>query len=149
MTNLAAFLTMVSVSEGTSTCPATEDDGYDILVGCTRFTGYADHPRVVVDLGDGLKSTAAGRYQILERYYDAYAAQLNLPDFGHSSQDAIAMQMMKEQHALEAVNAGKLTLAIHQCRNIWASLPGSPYGQHTQKYAILEQAYLNAGGQLA
>lgn len=147
--SLHAFLTMISVSEGTSTCPHTQDDGYDILVGGTRFEGYTDHPRILVDLGHGLKSTAAGRYQILERFYDAYKTQLNLPDFGHDSQDAIALQMMREHYAVESVNAGNLALAVHQCRNIWASFPDSPYGQHAQKYNDLQQAYINAGGTLS
>jgi len=146
--NLSAFLSMIAASEGTSTCPITQDSGYDILVGGTRFTDYTDHPRVLVDLGDGLKSTAAGRYQILERYYDAYADKLNLADFGHISQDAIALQMIKERGALEYIQQGNLMLAVHLCCNIWASLPGSSYRQHTQPYQMLEKAYIEAGGEI-
>ncbi len=148
MSNLQAFLDMLGISEGTATCPATQDKGYDILVGGTRFTNYSDHPRIVVDLGHGLKSTAAGRYQILERYYDAYADSLDLDDFSPASQDAIATQMVSERHAMDAINEGNLMLAIHLCCNIWASLPGSFYRQHTQPYALLEKAYLDAGGKL-
>jgi len=146
--NLQAFLDMLGVSEGTSTCPATQDRGYDILVGGTRFTSYADHPRIVVDLGHGLKSTAAGKFQILERYYDAYADSLDLDDFSPDSQDAIAVEMIRERHAIEPIEEGNLMLAIHLCCNIWASLPGSLYRQHIQPYALLEKAYLDAGGKL-
>ena len=46
--------------------------GYDVLVGGQMYTGYADHPRVLVDLPRlGIQSTAAGRYQLLRRYFDA------------------------------------------------------------------------------
>ena len=94
--NLKAFLAMIAHSEGTSQIPGS-DDGYRVLVGSTPnhprlFDSYADHPRVLVQLRPGLKSTAAGRYQILERIFDAYKAQLNLPDFSPASQDAIAAQ---------------------------------------------------------
>lgn len=143
---LTAFLTMIAVSEGTA---FKGDDGYNVLVGGTLFEGYADHPRRLVDLGHGLQSTAAGRYQILERYFDAYKISLKLPDFGHASQDAIAVQMIREQKALPAVMSGNLALAVIDCANIWASLPGSNYGQHENAFSQLASAFVTAGGVLA
>jgi muramidase (phage lysozyme) len=144
--NISAFLSMIAVSEGTKTCPETQDDGYDVLVGGTTFYGYADHPRIVVNLGNGLYSTAAGRYQILERYYDAYKTQLSLPDFGHNSQDATAIQMILECNAIGDIKAGDLQTAVAKCSSRWASFPSSEYGQTTQKYATLLAAYKDAGG---
>ena len=94
-------------------------------------------------------STAAGRYQILERYYDAYKALLKLPDFSPKSQDAIAIQMIREHGALMDVIAGDIQDAIGKCSSIWASLPGSDYGQHENALAMLTSAYSNAGGRLA
>lgn len=146
MTNLAAFLSMIAVSEGTA---GKGDDGYNVLVGGTLFDGYADHPRVLVDLGKGLKSTAAGRYQILERYFDVYRVQLHLPDFGHVSQDAIATQMIRECHALDDVVSGNFPAAVSKCASRWASLPGAGYGQRENTLADLESAYTQAGGMLA
>lgn len=145
MTNRTAFLTMISISEGTSTIEGS-DNGYNVLVGGTLFEGYADHPRKLVDLGNGLKSTAAGRYQILERYFDVYKEQLGLPDFGHNSQDSIAMQLITECDALKDVDAGYLNVAISKCKSRWASLPGAGYGQHEQKFEMLKKAYTDAGG---
>lgn len=141
-----AFLSMISHSEGTD-IPGS-DNGYNVLVGGTLFDSYADHPRKVVDLGRGLKSSAAGRYQILARYYDVYKKQLGLPDFGHTSQDAIALQMIHECDALQEIEEGDLDAAIHKCRSRWASLPGAGYGQHENKSAVLHSAFLAAGGQL-
>lgn len=144
--NLKAFLDMIAHSEGTL---GRGDDGYNVLVGGRLFDGYADHPRKVVELGRGLKSTAAGRYQILARYYDAYKKLLNLKDFGHGAQDAIAKQMIREQMAMADIEAGRFNTAVKKCSNIWASLPGAGYGQHENKLVDLETAYVKAGGVLA
>lgn len=144
--NLKAFLAMIAHSELGSRLLATSDDGYNVLVGGKLFDGYADHPRRLIDLGHGLKSTAAGRYQILARYFDAYKKQLGLPDFGRASQDAIAVRMIKEQGALDDVEAGRVDEAIKKCANIWASLPGAGYGQHENAIAGLLAAYEAAGG---
>jgi muramidase (phage lysozyme) len=141
--NLKAFLDMIAHSEGTL---GRGDDGYNVLVGGKLFTSYADHPRILVDLGHGLKSTAAGRYQILARYYDAYRKLLHLPDFGRSSQDVIATKMIREQDAMADVEAGRFDAAVQKCANIWASLPGAGYGQHENKLVDLRSAYTRAGG---
>jgi len=145
--NLLPFLDMLAFSEGTSNSPTTRDDGYDQLVGRTRFTSYASHPRVLVDLPRlGIKSTAAGRYQLLARYWDAYSKQLNLKDFSPINQDRIALQQIKERRAVDDILAGRFSLAISKCRNIWASLPGAGYGQYEHGIATLQGFYLRAGG---
>lgn len=144
--NVKAFLDMIAHSEGTL---GRGDDGYNVLVGGKLFTGYADHPRQVVDLGRGLRSTAAGRYQILSRYYDAYKKLLHLPDFGRGSQDAIATKMIREQSAMADVEAGRFDIAVQKCANIWASLPGAGYGQHENKLADLRSVFSKAGGIVA
>ena len=151
MSNLNAFLTMVALSEGTE---LIGDHGYNCIVGSTPahphlFSSYADHPRIAVRLSPALISTAAGRYQILERFYDAYKASLNLPDFSPASQDAIATQMIRERHALDDVLAGRLESAVAKCSGTWASLPGNEYGQHQNTLASLQSAYTQSGGSLA
>jgi len=142
--NRKAFLDMIATSEGTA---HLGDNGYNVLVGGTIFEGYADHPRKLVTLNSkGLKSTAAGRYQLLARYFDHYKALLKLQDFGPDSQDAIAIQQIRECRALDEIDAGHLDRAIRKCKNIWASFPGAGYGQHEQKLADLGNAYVKAGG---
>jgi muramidase (phage lysozyme) len=142
--NRKAFLDMIAFSEGTA---YLGDNGYNVLVGGGLFDGYADHPRRLITLNSkGLKSTAAGRYQLLSRYFDHYKALLHLADFGPDSQDKIAIQQVRECRALDDVDAGRLEMAIKKCRNIWASFPGAGYGQHEQKLADLGNAYLKAGG---
>lgn len=149
--NRVAFLDMVANSEIGAALLAATDDGYDVLVGATAeypltFTGYANPPDV---FNPALDSTAAGRYQVLNRYAVIYIAQLKLPDFSPVSQDLIALQQMRERSALPLIDAGNLQAAIEACSNIWASLPGNSYGQHVNSIASLQAAYQAAGGQLA
>lgn len=148
--NVVAFLDMLAWSEGTDNGKqATRDHGYDVIVGGQLFAGYADHPRVLVDLPKlKIQSTAAGRYQLLRRYYDAYRKTLGLKDFSPLSQDLIALQQIRERRALPLIQAGKIPEAIKAVRNIWASLPGAGYGQHEHKLADLLAMYRKAGGEV-
>ena len=68
-----AFLDMLAWSEGTDNGrQKTRNHGYDVIVGGELFTDYSDHPRKLVTLNPKLKSTSAGRYQLLSRWWDAY-----------------------------------------------------------------------------
>ena len=144
--NQKAFLDMISVSEGTY---GHGDNGYNVLVGGALFYSYADHPRTLVKVREGLFSTAAGRYQLLSRYYDAYKRLLKLNDFSPESQDAIALQQIKECKAIDDIEEGRFDLAVSKCAHIWASLPGAGYGQHENKIEKLRAAYIKAGGIIA
>ena len=94
---------------------------------------YSDHPRKLVTLNPKLKSAGAGRYQLLSRWWDAYRKQLGLKDFSPKSQDAVALQQIKERGALPMIDRGDIRRAIDRCSNIWASLPGAGYGQFEHK----------------
>ena len=151
--NRQAFLDMIAKSEGTF---GRGDNGYNVLFGGLLFSPYADHPRKKTYekkdefIRNGKKdyTTAAGRYQLLARYFDVYKKQLNLPDFSPASQDAIAIQQITECKALADVDAGRIEQAIKKCRRIWASLPGAGYGQPEKKIEFLLAAYTKAGGAL-
>lgn len=152
--NRKAFLDMIAFSELGSELLALSDNGYNVIVGSTPakpilMKSYDDHPRVLVKLSPTLSSTAAGRYQSLARYFDAYRRQLGLKDFSPVAQDAIALQQIKEQGALALIDAGQFDKAVTKCANIWASLPGAGYGQHENKIADLRMAFTKAGGILA
>ncbi len=146
--NVIAFLDMLAFSEGTDNgIQKTKDDGYDVLVGGQLFAGYADHPRKLIRIDRlGISSTAAGRYQELARYFDAYKKQLHLPDFSPLSQDKIALQMMRECRAIPMLQQGDIKNAIMACASRWASLPGAGYGQHEHKMDVLIAQWRKAGG---
>lgn len=143
--NLSAFLDMIAVSEGTA---GKGDDGYNVLVGGTLFRGYDTHPNHVVDLGR-IKSSAAGRYQILKRIWVHYQIALDIPDFSPESQDKIAIRLIKECGALDEIEAGKIIQAIKLCKSRWASLPGAGYGQRENKIGTLLAAFQDAKGEKA
>lgn len=160
--NLQAFLDMIAFSELGPDILEQSDNGYDVLVGSTAndvhlFDSYHDHPRKLIKLTikhkDGsrsiVESTAAGRYQVLEKYYDHYRMQLGLPDFGPESQDAIAIQLIRECRAMPFIEIGDFDKAVTLCSSRWASLPAAGYGQHENDMADLRAAYLEAGGTLA
>lgn len=141
--NVAAFLDMIAYSEGTI---GRGDDGYNVLVGGTLFNSYTDHPRKLIKLSATLSSTAAGRYQLMARYFTPYKNELNLNDFGPLAQDAIALQIIKERSALKPIIDGDIIDAIGKCSNIWASFPGAGYGQHENKLQVLLDKFKEFGG---
>ena len=145
---------MIAVSEIGPKLLAVTDNGYNVIVGSTPakpilFDSYADHPRRLIKINERLSSTAAGRYQLLARYFNHYRDLLDLPDFSPASQDAIALQQVKECRAFAAIEAGDLNEAVRKCAHIWASLPGAGYGQHENSIGILLAAYMAAGGKVA
>jgi muramidase (phage lysozyme) len=149
--NEKALLDTIAHSEIGPALLAKSDNGYNVIVGSTPntphlFLSYADHPRQLIRLSATLSSTAAGRYQILARYFDDYKQSLNLPDFSPDCQDRIALMQCHERGALDDINKGNFETAIARISNIWASLPGSNYGQHINKMADLKAFYITAGG---
>ena len=155
--NRSAFGDLLGFSEGTATSPATRNKGYDVIVTGTDgkpeiFTDYSDHPfanrPAKVFSKSGEKSTAAGRYQQLFKYWPAYKKQLCLSDFSPKSQELLLDQLLKEQGAYRDVLAGRINSAMAKCNDIWASLPNSPYGQHTHQPNVLLAQYTKPGGEL-
>ena len=51
------------------------------------------------------------------------ASSFGLKDFSPKSQDAVALQQIKECGALPMIDRGDIRQAIDRCSNIWASLP--------------------------
>lgn len=154
--NVQAFLSMIAVSEGTA--------GRGDYAACYGYRhtiqSFDDHPAVTGEwrgepldsLGPRYKgkiSTAAGRYQIIKPTWLGCKRALGLRDFGAASQDAAAVQIIKQTGALQAVIDGRFGDAVAACAGQWASLPGSTAGQGTRKMGDLQAAFLRAGGVLA
>lgn len=146
--NIRAFLDMIAYAEVGTTGP----EGYSILYGGGRFESFGDHPRRVIGArlgGKMIYSSAAGRYQIMQKTWDWVRPKLGLPDFSPASQDAAAVWLLKYRGALEHVKAGRFEQAVNAVRNEWASMPAAPYGQPTKRLADLQQIYASAGGAFA
>ena len=132
-----AFMDTLAFAEGTR-------ERYNYIFGYVAFNSYADHPRKVVCSG-GLCSTAAGRYQFLARTWDGLVPGLGLTDFTPPSQDKAGLELIRRAGAYDMVLKSSeyenFTAALGRLNTIWASLPGSPYGQPTHPAAELWEVY--------
>ena len=101
-----AFLDMLAWSEESDNGrQKTRNHGYDVIVGGELFTDYSDHPRKLVTLNPKLKSTGAGRYQLLP--VGGCLPQAAWPERLLSEKsDAVALQQIKERGALPMIDRG-------------------------------------------
>ena len=161
--NRRAFLAMIAACEGTDRA-----GGYACLYGSTpsrprTCSSVADHPRKAQRISDSDPrwTTAAGRYQFMAvsplptggstrvDTWDRIKRKLSLPDFSPASQDAAALELIREAGALADVDAGRVLVAARKCRGIWASLPGAGYNQPERGESFVMAQYQAAGGAVA
>ena len=137
---------MLAWFPGTDNGQKTRNHGYDVIVGGELFTGLLpDHPRKLVTPNPKLKSTGAGRYQLLPVGGMPTARKAWPERLLSESQDAVALQQIKERGALPMIDRGDIRQAIDRC-NIRASLPGAGYGQFEHKADSLIAKFKEAGG---
>lgn len=136
--NLAAFLEVIAACEGVS-----GPDGWRTLFGGSLFESFDDHPRTKIT-ANGYTSTAAGRYQILERTWDDFIKAAGPHKFDPEGQTACALWLINRRGATADAMAGHLEAAIEKCNKEWASLPGSPYGQPTRSLAYCRTVFAAA-----
>ena len=139
-------LRYAGVVGGTDNGSPKPERGYDVIVGGELFTDYSDHPRNLSHAKPKLKSTGCRTLPASSRWWDAYRKQLGLKDFSPKSQDAVALQQIKERGALPMIDRGDIRQAIDRCSNIWASLPGAGYGQFEHKADSLIAKIQRSGG---
>lgn len=134
--NVRRFLDMLSKSEGTT--------GYDTAFGGGRIASLKDHPRQLYDFtqtdGKKNKTSAAGRYQIIQKTWDDLQKSLNLPDFGPRSQDLAALELIRRAGVLDNVAKGDYQPALSKLGTVWASLPSSPYAQNKRSNEFINSA---------
>ena len=132
-----AFLDMLAWSEGTDNGrQKTRNHGYDVIVGGNWYW-LLDHPRKLVTLNQNSNQQAP----VLPASFPLSGClrSKRLKDFSPKSQDAVALQQIKERGALPMIDRGDIRQAIDRCSNIWASLPGAGYGQFKLKADSLMQ----------
>lgn len=127
-------------------CQKIRNYGYDVIVGGELFIDYFDYFCKFVMLNLKFKLIGAGCYQLFFCWWDAYRKQLGLKDFFLKSQDAVALQQIKERGALSMIDCGDICQAIDRCSNIWALLLGAGYGQFEHKADSLIAKFKEAGG---
>lgn len=160
-TNTAAFLEMIKKAEGT----AGRGNPYAVCYAYKHtIQNFVDHPAITGEwrgehlsaamcagagLGAGCVSTAAGAYQIIKSTWVAVKNKLHLKDFSPASQDAGAVELIRQRGALGYVEQGHFADAVYACRKEWASLTGAGYGQGERSLAWLQTRFTDAGGVIA
>jgi len=140
---LKAFLDMLAWSSGTA-----QPNGYSLFFSGEPFISFKDHPRqqrCATYLGRELCADSAGRYVMVSSTWDSLVQRLRLPDFSPQSQDRAAIELIREQDALNDVETGKLESAIHKVSEVWGSLPNSSgvsnYGFQVPSINTLRSVY--------
>lgn len=140
--NVQAFLGLIRDTEGT----AKGADPYRVYGGSAKNQikdlSKPDFKRWGFTQTDGKKNTssASGAYQFLERTWNSLAKQHGLTDFSPRSQDLGAIALLKQSGALDAILKGDFDAAVKKANRTWASLPGSPYAQHTRSNDYVAQS---------
>ena len=96
-----AFLDMLAWSEGTDNGrQKTRNHGYDVIVGGEFITDYSDHPRKLVTLKLQNSNQQAPDATSFFPVADAHCKQFGSGKTSPKSQDAVALQQIKERAAL-------------------------------------------------
>lgn len=158
--NVNAFLKMIQYAEGTYNRPNpyavtfayshTIQDFSDHPAITGEWTGYplADQYCIAAGINPPCVSTAAGAYQFLRPTWIGIKNRLGNIRFDAAGQDLGAINLIERKGALSDIENGNLMGAINKVNTVWASLPGSPYGQPTKSYSQLESFYLSHGGNI-
>ena len=128
-----AFLDMLAVGGIDNGRQETRNHGYDVIVGGELFTDYSDLPSQTCH---AKPKTQINRRRTLPASFPLVGClpQAAWPErLSPKSQDAVALQQIKERGALPMIDRGDIRQAIDRCSNIWASLPGAGYGQFEHK----------------
>lgn len=140
--NVQAFLALIRDTEGT----AKGADPYRVYGGSAKNQikdlSKPDFKRWGFTQTDGKKNTssASGAYQFLERTWNGLAKEYGLTDFSPRSQDLGAIALLKQSGALDSIVKGDFDTAVKKANRTWASLPGSPYAQHTRSNDYVAQS---------
>jgi muramidase (phage lysozyme) len=141
--NVQRYLTMLSQAEGT----AKYNDPYRTAFGGRQIADLSKHPATAQPFTqtDGKKNmtTAAGKYQFLNRTWNDVANTLGLKDFSAGNQDLGALELMRRSGSLNDVLRGDFASAVARDGKTWASLPSSPYAQPKRSTEFVNQALGN------
>ena len=133
---------------------------YNIRYGgdqAIEVTDFSDHPRkaerITRGYNTGKKSSAAGRYQFIEKTWDSIAKQEGLKDFSPESQDqaayALAVRDYKAktgrslQKDLKSGTPDDLNRIGRALSATWTSLPGSTSGEQLTSDSQFVEGYNN------
>ena len=128
--NIRKLLDVIAWAEGAD---------YDTLVGGGKFSDFSRHPQKAVHIKRlGTNSTAAGRYQFMNRTWNGEPGKNNglrhqygFTDFSPETQDMAAVALIKRRGALEDALRGDWQAVVdNRGMNLeWASFPQDAHKQ--------------------
>ena len=124
-----AFLALIRYAESNK---LERPDAYYRRNGGRHFANLHHHPG---PKRKGEASSASGAYQITFETCEELIAKGGPRDFSERSQDALALQMLREKGVLPLIWDGQLQGAFLMLRRIWNSLPGGTYQLITEDEA--------------
>lgn len=123
--NVRKYLTMIQKAEGSK--------GYAYGFNNVKLDNLDAHPGTSHKFkqtdGKDNTTTAAGAYQFIGKTWTGVKDKLGLTDFGPQSQDAGAVELLRQRGALDDIKVGNWSAALTKTGAEWASLPTSPYKQ--------------------
>ena len=148
--NVQAFLAMIRDAEGTN----QTGNPYQ-----TRFGGKVDenldlskyptfeYKKFKQTDGKTNVSGAVGAYQFITKTWANLAKQYGFKDFSPKTQDLAAIALLQQNGALPLILEGDFSGATKKSNRTWASLPGSPYAQHTRSSEYVQKSLSKHLGQ--
>ena len=147
--NVQAFLGLIRDTEGT----AKGADPYRVYGGNAKnqmeSLATPNFKKWGFTQTDGKKNTssASGAYQFLEKTWNNLAKEHGLKDFSPRSQDLGAIALLQQNGSLPHILNGDFGKAVQKSNKTWASLPGSPYAQHTRSMEYVNNSLQKHLGQ--
>jgi len=137
----------IAYAEGTR---GRSQDGYDVMFSYRIAPNCIRHPNVCTAFGSTC-STAAGRYQFLNRTWNGAAAARGLTTFEPENQERGAAYLIGTVRRVSipqdrALTATEFSNAMSALSYEWASLPPGRYGQPTRTLAQLRTTYCSLAG---
>jgi muramidase (phage lysozyme) len=134
--NVRKMLNLVAATEGVK-------HGYNTLFGNQRIDNLNNHPNIKKSFrqtdGKTNYTTAAGRYQFLNKTWNGLARQYGFRDFGARNQDLGAVALIAQRGAINDVINGNWQGAIKKLGPEWASLPSSTYAQNKRGWDFVNK----------
>jgi muramidase (phage lysozyme) len=144
--NARKFRDLISKSEGT----AQYADPYRVGFGGVEISDLSKHPNVGAKFkqtdGKTNVSTAAGRFQFINKTYQEMAKKTGKYDFSPESQDANFDQLMKQKGVDKLIANGDFKGAVDKLGGTFASLPSSKYPQPKHSWDKLSKMNDEVGG---
>ena len=134
--NVRKILNLVAATEGVK-------HGYHTLFGNQRLDSLNAHPNIKKSFrqtdGKTNYTTAAGRYQFLNKTWNGLARQYGFRDFGTRNQDLGAVALIAQRGAINDVLNGNWQSAVGKLGKEWASLPSSTYAQNKRGWDFVNK----------